>query len=328
MCAGLSRFLTAELGGTVGVSNLREISAGARRRTVLFDARRHGRTRRLVATLVPPVVEHLPVSAEAAVRELAREHGVPVPPVVAVCTHPEFVGVPFVVSEHMDGETVPRKVLRLVHAAGIGERVAYQLGRSMAQLHLVDPAAAPDRLPGTIDDDPVAVDLAAAHCGVRALLPDRPVFAAALRWLDRRVPPAPERKVLLHNDMRNGNLIVDGDGVRGVLDWEGARRFGDPMRDAAWSALRRWRFRADAAEIGGFAGREPFVRGYETAGGRFDPDRFRWWKVLCTLSWGVDLARRTTAHLDGTVRDIVAAAAGRHLPEVEWDLLMQIRPES
>ncbi|RDI55679.1 aminoglycoside phosphotransferase (APT) family kinase protein [Nocardia mexicana] len=324
---GLSRFLATELGGAVMVSNVRQVSAGARRRTVVFDAQRQGRSVRLVATIVPAAIEQIPVEAEAAVRELARKHGVPAPPVVATCTEDGYLGAPFLISEHVDGETVPRKVLRLVQAAGIGERVAYQLGQAMAHLHIVDPGAAPDRLPGDAESDPAATELAEAERGVRALLSDRPVFAAALRWLEHRVPSPPERKALLHTDMRNGNLIVDGDGLRAVLDWEGARRFGDPMRDAAWAALRMWRFRADAAEFGGFGGREPFVRGYELGGGRFDQDRFRWWKVLCTLGWGVGLAQQAAAYLDGTVRDIVMAASGRRIPEIEWDLLMQIRPE-
>nr|WP_085995704.1 phosphotransferase family protein [Nocardia transvalensis] len=328
MCTGLGRFLTTEIGSPVAVSNVRQVSAGARRRTLLFDAREHGCTRRLVATIVPAAVERIPVNAEAEVRELARIHGVPAPEVIGVSTDTGFIGAPFLISEHMDGETVPRRVLRLVHAAGIGERTAYQLGQAMARLHRVDPAVAPGELPGATAADPAAVELADAERGVRALLPDRPVFAAALRWLRARVPSPPERKVLLHNDMRNGNLIVDGDGLRAVLDWEGAQRFGDPMRDAAWAALRMWRFGLDSAEFGGFDGREPFVRGYETAGGRFDPDRFRWWKVLCTLGWGVGLAGQAAAHLDGTVRDIVMAASGRRIPEIEWDLLMQIKPES
>jgi len=68
------------------------------------------------------------------------------------------------------------------------------------------------------------------------------------------------------------------------------------------------------------------VRGYEAAGGSFDLDRFRWWKVMGTLAWGVGLAGQAAAHLDGTVRDIVMAASGRRVSEIEWDLLMQIRP--
>ncbi|WP_159005660.1 phosphotransferase, partial [Nocardia farcinica] len=136
----------------------------------------------------------------------------------------------------------------------------------------------------------------------------------------------PPRTALLHTDLRNGNIVVGADGLRAVLDWEGAQRFGDPMRDVAWPALRMWRFREDAREFGGFADRDTFVRGYEAAGGSFDLDRFRWWKVMGTLAWGVGLAGQAAAHLDGTVRDIVMAASGRRVSEIEWDLLMQIRP--
>ncbi|MEU6190152.1 phosphotransferase family protein [Nocardia sp. NPDC047038] len=320
---GLAEFLGS---GTreVTVSNLEYLSAGARRRNVAFEADLGGGTRRLVATIVPSAIELVPVDVEAAVRELARTHGVPVPPVVAICTDAAYVGGPFVISERVDGETVPRKVLRLVEASDIGERVAEQLGEALGRLHAIDPADAPARLPVAAADP--ERQLIEADEQVRALLPDRPVFPLALRWLERHCPPAPPRTALLHTDLRNGNIVVGPDGLRAVLDWEGAQRQGDPMRDVAWPALRMWRFRADDREFGGLAGREAFVRGYHRGGGSFDEDRFRWWKVLCTLGWGVGLAGQAAAHLDGSVRDIVMAASGRRVSEIEWDLLMQIRP--
>ncbi|MBO0854534.1 MAG: phosphotransferase family protein [Nocardia sp.] len=324
---GLARFLSDEFGGPATVSNVRRLSAGARRASIAFDARWGGRSRPLVATIVPAEIEHLPVTAEAGVRELVRAHGVPVPEVVATCSDDGYVGSPFLISERVDGETVPRKVLRLVHGADNGAVVAAQLGEAMAVLHSVDPALAPDQLPGDPQADPARTELSEIAEVVVELLSDRPVFATALRWLEDRIPEPPQRKVLLHTDIRNGNIIVDGDGLRSILDWEGARRFGDPMRDAAWSALRMWRFGSDAEEIGGFAGRDPFVRGYTQSGGTFDAERFRWWKVLCTLGWGTGLAQQAQSYLDGTVRDIVMAASGRRIPEIEWDLLMQIRPE-
>ncbi|MFE7744124.1 phosphotransferase family protein [Nocardia sp. NPDC057455] len=324
LARGLARFLESGSGRAVTVSNVEYLSAGARRRNVAFEADLGGGTRRLVATIVPSAIELVPVDVEAAVRELARTHGVPVPPVVAICADGAYVGGPFVVSERVDGETVPRKVLRLAEAAGLGERVAEQLGAAMGRLHAIDPATAPARLPEAAADPERQLTEAGEH--VRALLPDRPVFALALRWLERHCPSAPPRTALLHTDMRNGNIVVGPEGLRAVLDWEGAQRHGDPMRDVAWPALRMWRFRADDREFGGLAGRAAFVRGYQRAGGSFDEDRFRWWKVMCTLAWGVGLAGQAAAHSDGSVRDIVMAASGRRVSEIEWDLLMQIRP--
>ena len=326
LAAGFARFLTGEWGRPVQVGNVVPVSAGARRRNVLLDADTGDTTHALVATIVPSAVGIVSVSTEAAVRELARTHGVPVPAVLATCDDAAFVGGPFLLSERVDGETVPRKVLRLVQQEEIGDLVGAQLGAAMAALHSIDPALAPESLPGSPDVDPAAQLLAELTAAVGTLLADRRVFTYALRWLERHRPEPLQRPALVHTDIRNGNIIVGPDGLRAVLDWEGAHRFGDPMRDAAWSALRMWRFREDDREIGGFANRDVFVSAYEKAGGTFDEDRFRWWKVLVTLWWGVGLASQAAAHLDGTVRNVVMAASGRRIHEIEWDLLMLLRP--
>ena len=324
---GLARFLADAFDRPITVSNLAQSSAGARRANVLFDAHDGERLLRLVATVLPTSeIEINPIAAEAAVRSVAEQHGVPVPHIHAVCTDPSYVGGPFFVSDRVDGESVPRRVLRLVHQEGIGELVARQLGEALGRLHAVDPALAPSELAGTADTNPAEVALTDADAGVRELLPDRPVFALGLRWLERRLPARPERQTIVHTDARNGNLIVGPDGLRAVLDWEGARRAGDPMQDMAWPALRMWRFREDEREIGGFAGRDPFVAGYEAAGGQFDVERFEWWKVLGTLRWGLGLASQADAHLDGRFPSVVMAASGRRVPELEWDLLMLLRP--
>ena len=70
----------------------------------------------------------------------------------------------------------------------------------------------------------------------------------------------------------------------------------------------------------------PYFAGYEAAGGTFDAARFHWWKVEGTLRWAVGLAGQTMGFLEGRVPSIVMAASGRRVPELEWDLLMLIRP--
>ena len=112
-------------------TNLVASSAGARRGNILFDAHDGDRTLALVATIIPTSdIEINPITAEAAIRDLAEQHGVPVPHIHATCTDPSYVGGPFFLSTRVDGESVPRRVLRLVHAEGIGERVAEQLGEA------------------------------------------------------------------------------------------------------------------------------------------------------------------------------------------------------
>ena len=324
---GLAAFLSDTFGRPVTTSNLMASSAGARRGNILFDAQDGDRTLGLVATIIPTTdIEINPITAEAAIRDLAEQHGVPVPHIHATCTDTSYVGGPFFLSTRVDGESVPRRVLRLVHAEGIGERVAEQLGEAMGHLHAIDPALAPRELAGDDGGNPAATALAEIEVTVSELVPNRPAFALGLRWLERHLPGPPPRHTVVHSDIRNGNLIVNKDGLAAVLDWEGSRRSGDPMQDLAWPTLRMWRFREDEREVGGFAGREPFIAGYERAGGTFDVERFQWWKVLGTLRWGLGLAGQAAAHLDGRFSTVVMAASGRRVPELEWDLLMLLRP--
>lgn len=329
LATGLARFLGDLHGEPFAVTGVRASSAGARRANVGFDAeaRGGGTALRLVATILPTAaIELNPIPAEAAVRNLAADHGVPVPRVHATCTDPSYVGGPFFLSERVEGESVPRRVLRLVEAEGTGDLVAGQLGEALARLHGIDPALAPDDMLDDPSAHPAESALVEADRAVARLPLPRPALALGLRWLERELPGAPPRRTILHTDARNGNLMVGAGGLRALLDWEGAFRHGDPMQDLAWPALRMWRFRADDREVGGLAGLAPFVAGYERGGGAFDEERYRWWKAMSTLRWALGLAGQAAAHLDGRFRSIVMAASGRRVPELEWDLLMLVRP--
>lgn len=328
LAAGLTTYLREAWGDDVEVSNLSQSTAGARRTNVVFDATVNGTTRRLVATIVPHGETIInPIEAEAAVRDVAEKAGVAVPHVHLVRSDGELVGGPFMISDFVEGETVPRRVLRLVEQHGIGELVARQLGESLARLHAIDPASVSVPLRRHEYDGPPAVAaLKSLRAAVDALPQRRPALELGLKWLERHLPDPPERETIVHSDTRNGNIIVGEDGLRAVLDWEGTLASGDPMQDLAWPALRMWRFRNDDKEIGGFAGREPYIEGYESAGGTFHEERFHWWKVEGTARWAVGLAGQTMAFLEGRVPSIVMAASGRRVPELEWDLLMLIRP--
>jgi aminoglycoside phosphotransferase (APT) family kinase protein len=324
---GLSNFLADKWGRPVKVTNLSASSAGARRANISFDADDGVNTRALVATIMPTAAIQLNrIGAEAEVRTLARDGGVPVPEVIGWSEDESWVGGPFFLSERIDGETVPRAVLRLVEQQGNGEQVAAQLGDALARLHAIDPARSPETLIDPPPGAPAANALRGIEAIVDGLLEPRPAVTFGMRWLRRNLPDAPPAETIVHSDVRTGNIIVGPDGLRAVLDWEGTRRHGDPMEDLAWVSLRMWRFRNDDKEVGGFAGLQPFVAAYEAAGGTFDAGRYRWWKVCGTLKWALGLAGQAAGHLDGSFRSIVMAASGRRVPEMEWDLLMLTKP--
>ena len=322
----LASWLSEQRGEQVEVRGLAMSSAGARRVNALFDAVSPSGTQRLALTMIPYVaVQILDVSDEAGIRTLAEDAGVPVPHVHYVSTDDSVLGGPFFISTAVDGETVPRRLLRLVQSAGIGERVATQLGDAIAHLHRVDPTKAPAALVRPPDDAPIAAALEGIDVSIDALLDPSPTFAYARRWLERNAPAEPSVLTVVHSDVRTGNIIVGEDGLRAILDWETAR-IGDPMEDVAWPCMRMWRFREDEKMVGGVGGLDSFRDAYVAAGGTWDEERFRWWRVLGTLRWGLGLAGQARQHLDGSYPSIVMAGSGRRVPELEYDTLLLIRP--
>lgn len=321
---GLSRALGEAWGAPPAIENLQVASAGARRRNLLFDALRGDERVPLVATIIPNrAMQVMEIPVEVASLRLAEEQGMAVPHVHGCWDEPDYVGGSFFVSSRIDGETIPRQVLRLVEAnPGLGPELARQCGHSLARLHAADPAKAHPDLPRPpAGRSAIEQALVTAQVGIAELLQPSPSFTFGLRWLERHTPAAPDRLSLVHGDFRNGNLIVGTDGLRAALDWE-VCHVGDPMQDLAWLCMRMWRFRNDDYEVGGFGDVADLRAGYEEAGGSWRPEAFHWWKTLSTLSWGCGLAAQAKAHLDGSVPHIIMAASGRRVAELEYDLLM------
>ena len=117
---------------------------------------------------------------------------------------------------------------------------------------------------------------------------------------------------IVHGDFRLGNLIVDGDGLAAVLDWELAH-LGDPMEDLGWLCVKAWRF-GGRGPVAGLGGYEELFAAYSEASGRpVDPAVVRWWEVLGTLKWGIMCIMQANAHLTGASRSHELAAIGRRV---------------
>jgi len=246
------------------------------------------------------------MTREADLFRAAAAAGVPVPDLIDAGDDPEILGSAFLVTAHVEGETIPRKILRDPEFAHARPKLARQCGEILARLHTVDPAA----VPGLEETDQLA-QFRAVLDGVGHA---HPAFELAFRWLESHRPSSTGRAIV-HGDFRNGNLIVGPDGVRAVLDWELAH-VGDPLEDLGWLCVKAWRFGVDRP-VGGFGTYEDLVAGY----GVVDVDDLRWWEVLGNLKWGIMCIVQTSAHTSGAVRSVELAAIGRRVCEVEWDLL-------
>ena len=154
----------------------------------------------------------------------------------------------------------------------------------------------------------------------------RPVLELVFTWLERHRTPAITQATLVHGDFRLGNVIVDEQGLRAVLDWELVHR-GDPMEDLGYLCARAWRFAGPLPVAGVGSFRELFEGYAEVAGELPDPQRVRWWQVAGTLNWGVSCLVQAQRHFSGETRSVELAAIGRRVAEQEMDLLLMISKE-
>lgn len=240
--------------------------------------------------------------------------GVPVPRVRFLLERDDDLGDGFVM-DHVDGETIPRRILRDEPFAAVRPRLVAQCGRIAAAIHAVGPDGLPD-----LEVLDAATQIARHRALLDALGDPHPVFELALVWLAEHLP-APTAPRLVHGDFRNGNFIVGPEGIRAVLDWELAH-LGDPVEDLGWLCVRSWRFGRDDRPAGGFGSRGALLEAYVAAGGQpVDEQHLHVWEVMGTLRWGLICQLQCQAHRQGLLRSVELAALGRRVAEQEWDLL-------
>jgi aminoglycoside phosphotransferase (APT) family kinase protein len=314
-----------DLAGVLGaheLQGLRRLSGGASRETWAFDA--DGRPL-ILQRERPGGVASGAMGTEVALLRAAWEAGVPVPAVVVFggdvdddvrgnAVDARALGSSWMVVERIDGETIPRRILRDEEFASARPLLTAQCGRALAAAHSIDPEAVPGLDPTN--------QFQRFRELLDAMSEPHPAFELGFRWLERNRPPA-RADTVVHGDFRNGNLVVGPDGLRAVLDWELAH-LGDPLEDLGWLCVRAWRFGA-SPRVGGFGDVDELVAAYESAPGStgtVDRDALAWWEAMGTLKWGVMCMLQAATHLSGTVRSVELAAIGRRVCEVEHDLLL------
>jgi aminoglycoside phosphotransferase (APT) family kinase protein len=316
--AALAAALSARWGGPVEVSEPRRLPGGASRETWAFDARTGDRERRLVLRRDPPGAPRTRnMAAEAAVLEAAAVAGVPVPVPRGRGDGSDGIGSSYLLMDYLEGETIPRRLLREPRWERARAGLAGELGRVLARIHAIPP----ERVPELADQGGVdqLERLRASH---DAFGEPRPALEVAFRWLAAHRPPAGPPRVV-HGDFRNGNLMLGPDGLRAVLDWELAH-LGDPVHDLGWLCVKAWRFGAPAP-VGGFGGRAELLDGYaEEAGWRPSEPALRWWEVFGTARWAVICRQQAQRHLGGAEPSVELAVLGRRLCESEHDALLAL----
>jgi len=332
--APLEAFLAAAAGAeAVDIVDARPLSGGDIQENWLLDGLVHGGA---LAGPLEVVLRTDAASSVAASRSraeefvllsVARQAGVMVPEPLWLCEDPEILGKSFYIMRRLAGTAAPHRLMKEKDLGGDRDVLAGQLGAELARIHSVvppndalaflgPPAANPaqqliDRYRGYLDD-----------LGKGPL-----ILEWGLRWCELHVPPA-QGPVLVHQDFRTGNYMVDQQGLTGILDWEFCD-WGDPMSDIGWFCAACWRFAHPELEAGGIAPRAPFYRGYESVAGRqVDPEAVAFWEVMAHLRWAVIALQQGERTLSGGENSLELALTGRvYPPDLEAEILRQTSPD-
>ena len=150
----LARRLATVLDEPVRVAGLHRLTGGASRETWSFEAVpvSGGPGRRLVLRRDPPGAARPDrMAREAASIAAAARAGVPVAPLLDHGADPAVLGAPYLISGHVEGETIARRLLREDRYAAARAGMAGELGRVLARIHSVGP----DEVPGLPTPDPL-----------------------------------------------------------------------------------------------------------------------------------------------------------------------------
>jgi aminoglycoside phosphotransferase (APT) family kinase protein len=321
--AALAAATSRWLGAPVDVVDLHRLSGGASRETWSFDAVEPSGTRHALVLRRDPsaAVGGSARATEFDVLRAAGVGGVAVPEVAYLLDAADGLGDGFVMLR-VEGETIPRRILRDDEYEQARGALTEQLAAQAALVHAVPTASLPempvlgareqlDQYRGIID----------------GIGEPQPAFELGLRRLAATAPDATEPR-LVHGDFRNGNLVVGPEGLRVLLDWE-LSHLGDPVEDLAWCCVRSWRFGNDDLPVGGFGTVDAWLAAYAAAGGAtVAPAHLGWWEAFGTLKWGLICAIQAHTHLGGFVRSVELATLGRRIAETEWDLLVLLVPDA
>lgn len=112
----------------------------------------------------------------------------------------------------------------------------------------------------------------------------------------RETAPRSDRIVLVHADYKPGNLLLEGDRVTALLDWELAH-LGDPLEDLGWVTQP---LRAREHTIPGIWEPEDLVAHYARATGvEPHPRHLAWWVAFSTFKTAVMQVSGLRSFLDG-----------------------------
>ncbi len=330
--ARLEIVLTRRIAGCLELLSAERLSGGASQETYrLTIAVKDGGERLLALRRAPGGqdsgtdgghVSYRPgLAAEALLMQSAQAAGVPEPDVHYVLQAEDGLGEGFIMA-WLEGECLGARIVRAPELAGIRPKLAYECGQILARIHAIDLAATGlDKRLNSLTPEQYVHDTWDRYKGFDT---PQPMIDYTARWLLDHLPGEVETR-LVHNDFRNGNLMISPRGVVAVLDWEVAH-IGDPMRDLGWICTNSWRFGSDLP-VGGFGAYDDLFAGYEAVSGQaVDPGRVKFWEVFGSFWWAIGCLGMAEHYRTGPDNTVERPAIGRRTSECQVDCVNHLIP--
>ncbi len=262
------------------------------------------------------------LAMEARLFELVRSAGVPAPEIHYVLAREDGLGDGFIMA-WLEGETLGHRIVAAPEFTAVRPLLARQCGEILARIHAIDVEA--NALSTALPTLTPREEVEQTWSRYRALDTAQPMIDYTARWLLEHLPESP-RMTLVHNDFRNGNLMINGSGVIAVLDWELAH-IGDPVRDLGWLCTHSWRFGRDELAVGGFGAIDDLLAGYAAGGGYVvSPEHLHFWQVFGSFWWAVGCLCMAQQYRDGPDRSVERPAIGRRSSECQADCVNLLIP--
>jgi aminoglycoside phosphotransferase (APT) family kinase protein len=323
----LEAVVTREIPGCDALISADRLSGGASQETYRLVVRKDGDDATLAmrraagGMYVEPTPGHPGPKVEAMLMQNARAAGVPEPEVFYVLTVDDALGDGFIM-EWLDGEALGGRIVRSERFEKLRSDLARECGRVMARIHDID--VEDTGLDQHLSFVPPAEFVEQTWNNYKTLETPQPMIDYAGRWLLDNLPEDWEPR-LVHNDFRNGNFMVNEEGMVAVLDWELAH-IGDPMRDLGWICVNSWRFGGDQP-VGGFGSYEDVFAGYEEVSNRkVDPDHVKFWEVFGSFWWAVGCLAMAEHFRSGPDKTVERPAIGRRSSECQVDCINLLIP--
>lgn len=282
----------------VSVAAANTVSRGMSKKTVLLDLTDN---RALPDVLVLRMDQSMTNYLGTAVADeypplaLLWEHGARVAQPFAVEPTGAIVGEPFILSAKVTGAAVGGNFVFPPR----NEALVADFAACLAGIHAV-PA---DEFPGGIPTTPhIDAEIAKTYADWQAMETPSAIMEAGFRWVRENQHLAYGAPAVVHNDFNFNNLLVEGDRVTAVVDWEFVH-VGTAAADIGY-------FYYGAENVGSFAG---FCEAYVRAGGTLPPrEQIDFYILWGQLRLGV-LAFQAAHALDsGTTTNIRFGVARTH----------------